>query len=417
VQPLENAPPAVVFTTVVLGGFRGVLADVLWLRAARLQEDGRYFELVQLADWITKLEPRHTEIWAFHAWNMAYNASAMMTDPGDRWRWVHNGIELLRDEGLRYNPGDPLLYRELGWLFQNKIGGQTDADNMYFKRRWADEMEGLFPGGRTAPAAAGAVSESERGLYGGYGMDPAAVRAVDAAYGPLDWRLPETHALYWAVRGRGRAASEGSLACDRMVYQALAALFLQGRLWFDAPSGVYVTGPDLDLLPRILGALDEARKRYGESVMSAYYYFLRDAVAMLSSFGREDLAREMFARLQRDFPGDPALAAGLAALAREEMSESSLRSAPKRRAVAAVEGTCYRGLRRLAAGDGDGAAALDSEARNLWDDYVGNMAPDVRAQWGLPTFDQIRELARRRLAGERSAGVGPVLPSGKEKGT
>ena len=36
--PTENMPPAVAFTTVALGGFRGVLADVLWARAGALQD-------------------------------------------------------------------------------------------------------------------------------------------------------------------------------------------------------------------------------------------------------------------------------------------------------------------------------------------------------------------------------------------
>ena len=63
----ENMPPLVAFTTVALGGFRGLIADALWLRVTRLQEEGRYFEIVQLSDWITKLEPHFTPVWGFHA--------------------------------------------------------------------------------------------------------------------------------------------------------------------------------------------------------------------------------------------------------------------------------------------------------------------------------------------------------------
>ena len=40
----KGLPPMVAFTTVALGGFRGILADLLWLRAGALQEDGKYFE-------------------------------------------------------------------------------------------------------------------------------------------------------------------------------------------------------------------------------------------------------------------------------------------------------------------------------------------------------------------------------------
>src|SRR5690606_13788077 len=57
IAPLENAPPVLAFTTKALGGFRGLIANALWIRASELQEEGKYFEMVQLADWITKLQP------------------------------------------------------------------------------------------------------------------------------------------------------------------------------------------------------------------------------------------------------------------------------------------------------------------------------------------------------------------------
>src|SRR5258706_6423858 len=60
VAPLENAPPVLAFTTVALGGFPGIIANALWIRANDLQDEGKYFEIVQLADLITKLEPTFT---------------------------------------------------------------------------------------------------------------------------------------------------------------------------------------------------------------------------------------------------------------------------------------------------------------------------------------------------------------------
>ena len=94
---IEGLPPMVAFTTVALGGFRGVLADLLWLRTTGLQSQGKYFEMVQLASWITKLQPKFTGATAYLAWNMAYNISVTFTSPVDRWRWVQRGIELIRD--------------------------------------------------------------------------------------------------------------------------------------------------------------------------------------------------------------------------------------------------------------------------------------------------------------------------------
>ena len=134
VQPLENAPPVLAFTTVALGGFRGLISNALWMRATDLQDEDKFFEMAQLADWITKLEPHFVHVWLVQAWNMAYNISVKFKEssPGqypDRWRWVKAGIELLRDDGLRYNPNETLIYRELAWFFQHKVGANLDDAN------------------------------------------------------------------------------------------------------------------------------------------------------------------------------------------------------------------------------------------------------------------------------------------------
>src|SRR5215470_17881058 len=121
VEPLKGAPPVLALTTVALGGFRGLISNALWMRASELQEQDKFFEMVQLADWITKLEPHFTQVWLMQGWNMAYNISVKFKDAKDRWRWVQRGIELLRDDGLRCNPDELLMYRELAWFFQNKI--------------------------------------------------------------------------------------------------------------------------------------------------------------------------------------------------------------------------------------------------------------------------------------------------------
>jgi hypothetical protein len=100
IEPLENAPPVLAFTTVALGGFRGLISNALWIRATELQDDDKFFEMAQLADWITKLEPHFVQVWLVQAWNMAYNISVKFKDFPDRWRWLNGGIELLRDEEI-----------------------------------------------------------------------------------------------------------------------------------------------------------------------------------------------------------------------------------------------------------------------------------------------------------------------------
>lgn len=148
--PLPNdpaMPPMLALTTQALGGFRGLIANALWIRASQLQEEDKYFEMVQLADWITKLEPHFVQVWLVQSWNMTYNISVKFSDPADRWRWVLRGIELLRDDGLRYNPHEALIYRELAWFFQHKMGQNLDEAQHYYKGEWAREMTAALGSG------------------------------------------------------------------------------------------------------------------------------------------------------------------------------------------------------------------------------------------------------------------------------
>ena len=223
--PTQNMPPAVAFTTVALGGFRGILADVLWMRAGTLQDEGRYFELVQLSDWIVKLQPRSPAIWAYHAWNMAYNLSALMAAPSEKWRWVHNGILLLRDDGLRANPGSPRLHQELAWLFLHKLGTDTDSFAATYRQQWAAEVEA-----------------------GGAPLDPARIRQIENQFGPLDWRTPQAHAIYWATEGLSFEHTEfEDLSLRRMVYQALLQRISLG---------------DRQYIPPAIAFLEETRQRH-----------------------------------------------------------------------------------------------------------------------------------------------------------
>ncbi len=145
-EPLKNAPPSLAFATVAMGAFRGLVVDILWIRADRLKQEGQFFDAKQLAEWITILQPRFPSVWEFQAWNMAYNISVAIpaSQPQERWKWVKNGYELLRDKGIPLNPKSILLYRELAMTFQHKIGDVTDEAHKYYKLQLAMEMGPLL---------------------------------------------------------------------------------------------------------------------------------------------------------------------------------------------------------------------------------------------------------------------------------
>ena len=160
---IKNAPVMVTFTTVALGSFRGIVADLLWLRAGALQEKQNYFEMVQLARWITDLQPTFSGATAYLAWNMAYNISVTCSNYEERWRWVNEGVRLIRDQAIEYNPEDPVLYKDLAWIFQHKLGNVLDDANLLYKNRLAIQMMDIT--GSAEPSwkelAAAPASQSE----------------------------------------------------------------------------------------------------------------------------------------------------------------------------------------------------------------------------------------------------------------
>jgi hypothetical protein len=152
----QGMPPHVAIATAALGTFRGLAVDVLWARADALQTKGEFFEAQTLAQWITALQPRFPRVWAFQAWNLAYNISVATTAPAERWGWITRAIGLLRDRGMPLNPTDANLPSELAWIYFHKIGGKLDREHWYYKARLAREFRELLgdpSGGRTSAEA------------------------------------------------------------------------------------------------------------------------------------------------------------------------------------------------------------------------------------------------------------------------
>ena len=141
---IAGEAPELVIATKLLGGFRGILIDALWLRTINLEAEGKYFEIAQLFDFICKLEPRIPSVWSYASWNMSYNISKEVPEVDQKWAWVKAGVYLLRNKGIQYCPRDFKLYDDLGYLLLHKLGGATDESNDYYKAMYAAEMEQIF---------------------------------------------------------------------------------------------------------------------------------------------------------------------------------------------------------------------------------------------------------------------------------
>jgi hypothetical protein len=289
-----QAPAALNFVMVGLGGFRGLVTEVLWFRVSRLQMEGRYLELVQLANWITMLDPKASEGWTFNAWNLAYNISVMMNRPEDRLRWVLNGISLLRDEALRFNPRDAKLYRELAWMYQHKIGENLDTAHAHYK---AFLLESLAPCVNSNGTVC--VSETNRPVLARMRLDMGQMVVLEKRYGSLDWRMPETHALYWASLGLSCAKETEVSLCEYAVNQALMLGVLRGRFAGSVSEKQWRAAPNLGLALTAADALlKTAQTRPSQHQTVVVVRYLAKTIRMATKAGEDRLAQQLYERLR-----------------------------------------------------------------------------------------------------------------------
>lgn len=505
----EEGDPPQVAMGIAMGAFRGVFVNFLWIRANSLQEDGKHFEAMELSRAITKLQPRFPRVWVFQAWNMAYNISVTTQTPEERWQWVLAGIRLLRDEGLRANPNDMLLHKELGWIYLHKIGGYTDDSNQFYKRQHAKEWEFVlgrppqpdyanrvtsvriqqyldwlrpikdapesFGAFREASPEAAALAEAYESRLGkpigtdllrgaalfdayerrGYDMVEASQQESDAtgtrflrlwtdpsispeakaallAYtrrqvleddynmevlrmyrlteelGPIDWRLPAAHGLYWARRGVDVGSMEvdeqNSIAFDfvgayRVYSQSLQEMFRTGELYFnflDVVEGRYayyqaVTNIDfaegygkiLDDIVNNSGIFEDERRSY-RPYAAGYENFMEDVMSYHYRRGDIDRAEDWYERL-RTWEGrnnnDPTrnalLALSLAEFVKQNLNDRlDSPSVTVQEVSSALEGAVFTGL---LIGDDNSFHGMWSYARQAHAYYNEKQLRDVVA--------------------------------------
>ncbi|HWD93225.1 MAG TPA: hypothetical protein VG938_12850 [Verrucomicrobiae bacterium] len=417
VEGLTNAPPVLAFTTVALGGFRGLISNLLWTRANQLQEDDKFFEMAQLSDWITKLEPHFSQVWVHEAWNMAYNISVKFKDFPDRWRWVQNGIELLRDQGLRYNPDDLLIHRELAWFFQHKMGANLDDASMYYKTQWKKEMEDVFGGQKPDfetlihPRSGDEINRAQM-LREKYKMDPVFMQKVDEEYGPLEWRLPEASAIYWAAQGLERAKENPSkisptddlIVLRRVIYQCMQLTWQRGRIVDNPFNDEMEFGPNLDVIPKVndtyLTMYDEEKDpNQKEGILKAHRNFLRQAIYSLYVYNRTADAAKWFKYLGQKYPDKTIIDGDFNSYPRNvtldqyavACVQADINDMSPDRVRTVLEGLLITSYTSLVIDQDERAEGLRRLAQKAWDSYESKLPTARRDPLRVPP---IREISR-----------------------
>ena len=453
---LERLPPELVFTTMLLGGFRGILINFLWMRAMELKDRGEYFELVQLSDWIGLLEPHIPEVWVFNAWNLSYNISVKFPPP-ERWHWVHEGISLLRDRALTYIPDSPEIYQEISWIFYHKISSPVDEAHAYYKREWAKLMRDAL--GNTplkelaSPPSYKELIEDEnvqktvssfqkeglnifkdwekiskdgflhlpqrlkdylahpsflkietymrsKILRDRFRLNPEFMMKIEDKYVPFDWKSASAHSLYWIEVGKKNTKMR-EIDYSRMVYFSLIHLLEGGRIDFKKIGNeeIILTSPQLNIAPILNDFYEKTLQVVEEGlaigVRSSHLNFLRKVI--LLSYIMDDLpfAHQYYQYMKERYPEE------IGGLSFSEYISSRLVKRLKEASISEIAsmlfGFLYQAYWYLAVGVDERYVGLKSLAQII---YNRASIEQPHFQKLFPTFESLKESVFRRAVEE-----------------
>ena len=164
----------------LLGGFRGIVADILWLRAEDQKKDHDWDRLKTTVELITKLQPHFLSIWTFQGWNLAYNVSVEWDAPEDKYTWIKGGIKFL-EQGVAKNRRSPDLIWDTAWTYYHKLGFSDES--IILRRLFYDDED--LPFKTFDDPKSGQPVESKDNFKLGYGWFGRAVKLVDEGAGRI----------------------------------------------------------------------------------------------------------------------------------------------------------------------------------------------------------------------------------------
>jgi hypothetical protein len=139
---LGQVDPSSATMNLVLLGFRGVAANLLWLDALDQQDKKNWSELKANVESIIMLQPHYLQVWRHQGWNLAYNVSAEWDGVADRYYWVKEGGKFLI-RGHYRNQIYPDLPHDVGSTLGKKIGRCDEwlQFRQYFSKKDPDEQK------------------------------------------------------------------------------------------------------------------------------------------------------------------------------------------------------------------------------------------------------------------------------------
>jgi tetratricopeptide (TPR) repeat protein len=137
-----------------LGGFRALVANLLWIKAYTEWEKTHWEKMRQIFNTVTTLQPSSLLFWDQSAWHLAWNAAkAARYDESiplesrriARERYYWEAGEDFLERGIRNNPNRYELYEDMAFLQERKFNNYCKAAQYYAKAAEFDEAPGYIP--------------------------------------------------------------------------------------------------------------------------------------------------------------------------------------------------------------------------------------------------------------------------------
>jgi hypothetical protein len=266
-------------------------------------------------------------------------------------------------------------------------------------------------------------------------LDPAFMKQVDDHYGPLEWRLPDAHAIYWAMKGldevkrRYQNDPEGYetvyekefITLRRVIYQSMQMAFRRGRLIrvaFTEDLSRFDFGPNLDMVENANRAYEEmmaADEEWRDHIATGHRNMIEDATWFLFTYNRMEEARYWFNYLKEEYP--ESLGPNIDNVTLEDFAIAKLsviaNETDRDRVKLILEGYIESAYINLANGDENKFIGLDRLARIIYNNFQEGISkisdPESRIRVALPPYDLIREDVLKQLLASDSQSITPYV--------
>jgi tetratricopeptide (TPR) repeat protein len=108
VEDLESGlllMPGQMAGSLVLSGFKGLAADLLWLNVEEYWHSGQHYKMLPILDAVAWLQPTYATVWAVGGWHMAYNIFAQIGTDESKM------LEQFEKEKAKLKAGDLAKYQ------------------------------------------------------------------------------------------------------------------------------------------------------------------------------------------------------------------------------------------------------------------------------------------------------------------